>query len=292
MADKTFGVKVSEDLYEKVKLMIESSGDSAKEWFEKAVAISELQSIKEGASDYKQDLNELEVHTARIYELISNMIQRSIYIKDHAVKEIEDKLQQKESIIGEYQEKARVSLEETKIANESLKILEQEKIELLKQLEDQRATNENNQLLIHEYKEKNDTLSGLVSKYQSYADENEKLKEQFTLERERLQSQVEEISIQNDDQQDQIRELTREIESLKANHVNELERLTEKKDFEREKALLEIEREYQQKLLQSNEGYNIRIKEMYEEINSIRKEYEDKIEKLQQVKNKQNPNKG
>ncbi|NRL58361.1 hypothetical protein F3A76_24040, partial [Salmonella enterica subsp. enterica serovar Typhi] len=122
MADKTFGVKVSEELHDKVKSMIENSGDSSKEWFEKAVALAELQSIKQGATDYNQDLNELEVHTARIFELVSNMVQRSIYIKDHAVKEISEKLEQKESIIGEYQEKARTASEELKQVQESLEV--------------------------------------------------------------------------------------------------------------------------------------------------------------------------
>lgn len=284
MADKTFGVKVSEELYEKVKNMIDNSGDSAKEWFEKAVAISELQSIKQGAADYSQDLNELEVHTARIYELISNMIQRSIYTKDHAVKEISDKLEQKEAIIGEYQEKAGHAIDELKQAQEALKVLDQEKNELSKQLDESRSTNENNQLLINEYKEKNDTLSGLVSKYQAFADENEKLKEQFAHERARLESQVKEISIQNDGQQDEIKGLKQQLQSLKDHHAMELERLTEKKDYEKDKALLENERGYQQKLLQANEEYNNRIKQLYDEINSVRKEYEDKIEKLQQAK--------
>lgn len=289
MADKTFGVKVSEELHDKVKNMIENSGDSAKEWFEKAVAISELQSIKQGATDYSQDLNELEVHTARIYELISNMVQRSIYIKDHAVKEIADKLEQRESIIGEYQEKAKTALEELKQANESMKLLEQEKDELLKQLEQSRSTSENNQLLINEYKEKNDTLNGLVSKYQSFADENEKLKEQFASERDQLQSQVKEISIQANDQQDEIKELKQQLQSLKDSHSIELERLTEKKDYEKDKALLEVEREYQQKLLQSNEEYTDKIQKLYAEINIIRSEYEQKIEQLKQDKtNKDN----
>src|SRR5690606_19389891 len=125
MADKTFGVKVSEELHEKVKTMIENSGESAKEWFEKAVAVVELQSIKQGATDYNQDLNELEVHTSRIYELVSNMVQRSIYIKEHAVKEIVDKLEQKEAIIGEYQEKAKLAIEESKHTLETLKVVEQ-----------------------------------------------------------------------------------------------------------------------------------------------------------------------
>ena len=48
MADKTFGVKVSEELHEKVREMIENSGDSVKDWFEKAVALTEIQNIRAG----------------------------------------------------------------------------------------------------------------------------------------------------------------------------------------------------------------------------------------------------
>ena len=69
----------------------------------------------------------------------------------------------------------------------------------MNQLEDLHATNLNNQLLIDKYKEKNDTLSGLISKYQYFAEENEKLKEEFSKERENLQFQVKEIKAQNYD---------------------------------------------------------------------------------------------
>jgi len=285
MADKTFGVKVSEEVHDKVKEMIENSGDSSKEWFEKAVAMAQLQSIKQGAADYRQDLNELDVHTTRIYELISNMIQRSIYIKDHAVKEVSDRLEQKESIIGEYQEKVNRAVEELKLANESLKVLEQEKNELLRQLESQQSTHANNQLLIHEYKEKNDTLSGLVTKYQSFAEENEKLKMVYSTELESFQSQVRELLGQTDQQQDEIKELKRQLQTLKDTHSVELERVNEKKEFEKEKALLSIERDYQQKLLQANEEYTEKIKQMYDEINTIRKEYEQKNEQSKKGNN-------
>jgi chromosome segregation ATPase len=299
MADKTFGVKVSEELHEKVRVMIENSGDSAKEWFEKAVSVAELQSIKQGATDYNQDLTELEIHTARIYELTSNMVQRSIYIKDNAVKEVSDKLEQRESIIAEYQEKAKIAIEEVNTVKESLKLLDQEKSELLKQLDSQRATNENNQLLIHEYKEKNDTLSGLVNKYQSFAKENEQLKIEHTKVLERMQSQVKEVMGQNNDQQDEIKTLKQQLGSLKDSHAIELERINEKKDFERERALLEVEREWQQKLTQANTEYSSTLKGLYEQMNdirqshekevaSIRKEHEQKLKQSKQKDNKVN----
>lgn len=281
MADKTFGVKVSEELYDKVKLMIDGSGDTSKEWFEKAVALIEMNSIKEGATDYSQDLSELEVHTTRIYELISNMVQRSIYIKDHAVKEVVDKLEQKEKIISDYQEKTKSAVDEAQAMKEIVASLEKEKNDLLKQLEEQRSVNHNNQLLIDEYKEKNDTLNGLVTKYQSFAEENEKLKEEFSIEKAKLDSQVKEVMSQNDSQQEEIKELKSQIETTKTNHSLELDRLIDKKDLEKEKAIIDVERNFQDKLLKANEGYSEKINALYKEVSTVRKEYEGKIQALE-----------
>lgn len=289
MADKTFGVKVSEEIHDRVKEMIEASGISAKEWFEKAVAVTEMNAIKQGATDYSQDLSELEVHTTRIYELVANMVQRSIYIKDHAVKEISDKLEQREAIISEYQEKAKAAIEEAKQSKELADSTEKEKQDLIKQLDELRSIHTNNQLLIDQYKDKNDTLSGLVTKYQAFAEENEQLKKEFEKERQQLQSQVNEVSSQADDQADEIKDLKREIDSLKVNHVNELERLTEKKEYEKDKAVLEVERSFQDKLLKANEAYNDKIKALYDEMAAIRKEYEEKLVIAQTKQDPQNP---
>lgn len=204
--------------------MIEASGITAKDWFEKAVALTEVNEIKQGAKDYSQDLSELEVHTTRIYELVANMVQRSIYIKDHAVKEYVDKLEQRESIISEYQQKTAAAIDEAKLSKQTADTLEKDKEEALKQLEEIRSVNLNNQLLIDEYKAKNDTLSGLVNKYQSYATENEELKKTFEAERERLHSQVSEISSQADDQENEIKQLNQQIETLQSSdHIGTIE---------------------------------------------------------------------
>lgn len=282
MADKTFGVKVSDELNEKVRNMIEASGDSAKEWFEKAVALAEINSIKQGATDYKQDLTELEVHTMRIYELVSNMVQRSIFLKDEAARELTEKLDQREAVIGEYQAKAKAAEETRKASVELLNKVTQEKQEQEKIIHELRATNDNNKALIGEYKEKIDTLSGLVSKYQGYAEENSYLKEQFSEEKESLQSQLREVISQNDNLQDEINRLTSESQSTKATHEAEiirleekntdyLNRLAEKKDFEKERALLALERDYQSRMAKARDEHHAKIESMYEEINELRK---------------------
>ena len=114
MSDKTFGVKVSEEIYDKVKNMIDISGISSKEWFEKVVAVSEVQSLKDGSGDYKQDLTELEKHTTRIYELVANMIQRANYLKDDAMKVLKTKLESRELTISELQGNVKTLKDELK----------------------------------------------------------------------------------------------------------------------------------------------------------------------------------
>jgi chromosome segregation ATPase len=292
--DKTFGFKVTDEDFMQLEELFKESGFSSKdEWMKNLIKEETLESVKEANHEFKQPLTELQVHTSRMYELVVNMVNQSVYLRDHAVKEVSDKLGQKESIIGEYQEKTKTAIEELKQVRESMKELEQGKEELAEQLEGLRSMNVNNQDLIQEYKEKIDTLSSLVNQYKGYADENEKLKAQFAHEREQLQSQVKEISGQNHDQQDEMKELKQEVQSLKEHHAIELERLNEKKDFEKDKSLLELEREYQQKLLSANEEYTARFKELYEEMNALRKEneevrkgYEQKIGQLQQEQTK------
>jgi FtsZ-binding cell division protein ZapB len=286
--EKTFGFKSTDEDYSLFEEAFKHSGFPSKdEWMKSLVNREVLESVKEANHEFKQPLAELQVHTSRIYELVVNMVNQSVYLRDHAVKEVSDKLEQRESIIGEYQEKAKNALEESKTISEALKALEQEKNELAKQLDNQKATSENNQLLINEYKEKNDTLSGLVTKYQSFAEENEKLKTEHATERERLQSQVKEVMGQNTDQQEELKTLKRQIESLQSNHAIELERVVERKDVEREKALLEIEREHQQKLTETNKEYTNTLKGLYEQINEMRKSHEAQLEAMRKEPEKE-----
>lgn len=286
MSDKTFGVKVSEEVYDRVKNMVEASGVSAKEWFEKAVALTAVQDLKDGSGDYKQDLSELELHTTRIYELVANMIQRANYLKDDAVKGLETKLESRELTINELQGNVKALNEELKRVAEESKQSESDKQTLNEQVEGLRSVNDNNQALIQEYKEKIDTLSSLVNDYKSYAAENVELKEAHAAEREqmkaeftekesRLGSSIEELKLTVHEQQEQMERLNeklnntiqaneKETNSLKVNFENQLTQLITSKDLEKERAILDAERKSQEKLQAIHEQYNNKLARLYE----------------------------
>lgn len=280
MADKTFGVKVNEDLHDKVQGLIENSSLTAKDWFEKAVSLVEFNSVKEGSVEYSQDLNELEAHTTRIFELVANMVQRSIYLKEDAIKELSMKVEQKDTIISEYQNKIKEVNEEKELLKQSTTELEEIKEILTKQLEEARSSSENNQNLIIEYKNKIDSLSGLISKYQSFADENEKLKINFLKIKSELEKEVNDLNNQYDGQKNECIELKKTIEHLKKNHKDVLEQTIIKKDYEKDRALLELEKTFQKEIVIINQNYNNEIKKYLDQSIIIRKEYEDKLDLL------------
>lgn len=286
MSDKTFGVKVSEELYEKVKNMVETSGVSVKEWFEKAVALTAVQDLKEGTGDYKQDLTELEKHTTRIYELVANMIQRANYLMDDAVKGVENKLESKELTISELQNNVKTLKESLKHLEEASKQAGEEKTSLMEQVEGLRSTNDNIQALIQEYKEKIDTLSSLVNEYKGYATENVKLKEKYSAEKNKMVTEFKQIESDLEDEirkyksifaeqnnhveqlkeklENTIQANEKETELLRVNLENQLTQLTNQKDLEKERAILEVERKYQEKLQEVHDQYNEKIARLYE----------------------------
>ncbi|MGX1402376.1 DNA repair exonuclease SbcCD ATPase subunit [Bradyrhizobium japonicum] len=293
MAEKVWGVKVTEETEKRADALIEASGINKKTWFEKILAIAEANNLKEAAVEYKQDITELEIHTTRIYELVSNMIQRANYLKDDAVKGLESKLESRELTITELQNSVKGLKENLSQLEASSKQADEEKQTLLEQVEGLRAGNENNQALIQEYKDKIDTLSSLVNQYKGYAVEIEELKANNSTEKEQIKaefgekegrmiSSIEELKATVRDQQSTIEQLQvkldrtledhkAETENNKVNLNNQLIQLTERKELEKERAILEIERKYQAKLEQAHEQYNEKLSQLYERL-----EFKDK----------------
>ena len=118
-------------------------------------------------------------------------------------------------------------------------------------------------------------LTGIANEYQSYVDENKKLKEEFATEREELKAQIQKHFYETVDIKEEIENLNDQMEALKEHHMVELGRKDEKALNEKNNALLELEREYQKKLTTANEEYANQIRKMNEAYtNQIQQLYE------------------
>ena len=60
MADRTLGFKVTDEVHERARMLIETSGLTAKEWIENALTMYEVKALQASTPDYAKDLTELE----------------------------------------------------------------------------------------------------------------------------------------------------------------------------------------------------------------------------------------
>lgn len=296
MADKTVSFKVSDDTSDQVKRLIEGSGLTAKDWLENAVSLYEVKTLGETAPEYTQSLSELEIHTTRIYELTVNMIKQAMYTKDEAVRDLDKKY--KESLL-ESNKRAVELVELNKVAKQNQEGLlqsEQEVVKKEKELERAYATIENNQSLINEVQAKNEELAERVVEYTAYKVENDSYLEKMAqMKQEQEQVVNEKFALENAltqmnetiehekaaaataiqkltdearaNEQKLVNQYKLEMAQLEENHQKVLELQAQQQHLALEKARLDLQSSYQEKLQAETERlqalHDKRIEQFY-----------------------------
>ena len=278
---RTFSFKLDPEFIQEMRDTIEASGLNNKEWLMKALALSKSQSLKEQSPAFAPDLSEIEVHTTRIYEIVGHMVKQSTNMREKAVSDLEQQLEQQREITSEYQIRVKAANEERDQALEETEASRLEQNQLLEQLNEVREALETNKLLVEEYKSKNDTLNGLVTKYEAFADENEQLKETLANEQSSHQLTINELNRINNEQTVKIKDLEQQMDNQNEAHENTIERLKERLEVEQEKALLQVERQHQKDLVEVNNTYSEKIQSLYDNMDKQRQSYEERINELQ-----------
>jgi len=276
--DTTISFRGSDELKEKVTVMIEGSGLTQKEWYEKAISLAEINSLKEGAKDYSKDLSELEMHTQRIYELIGNMVKRAGYEKDAVERKLDEVKVSQNEVITDYQQKLKAEIELRKEADKQTKASEENEEKLKEQFSQLQKANASNEDLIGEYKEKIDSLSSLVTEYRGYADENKRLQIAMNDLKEKNRSSIQEMQDTVNDVTHRLENTQSELNKKEQEQEAALKTLTDQLNFEKEKALLEADKKNQAQIASANENYNKKIGELYESIEETRKTYDNKVD--------------
>lgn len=276
----------SPELTQKINDTIAASGLQDKEWIEQVTNLWIMQQMKEGTPDFKKDIGELELHTRRINELVVNMVQRSAFEKQEVERKSDEMKVQKNEIIEGYQTELSEIKKQIKGFEDEASLHREQKERAegyARQLEE---TAKNNRLLIQEYQEKNDTLTGLVNEYKEGFDESKALREQvagLTQKTERLEADLAREQQLAAERQAAHVESNRQLEER---HKEEIERIIERKDIEKERALLQLRTEMQNKLQEANEASTAKIQGLYERIEQIRKEYEQSLQESKEPKAK------
>jgi colicin import membrane protein len=282
----TKAYKISPELKEKLERLAAESGlDTQEAFIEQLAALYELQRLKEGnGSGYAKQIDELEYHTRRSVELFVGMINTEAAARLQQSQQHDETLADRaatifaqEQEIAEQRKAAKAQAEElARIAKES-----EQQAKLVEQLE---ASARDKGLIVDQYKEKVDTLSGLVSQYTAAAEENKDLKTEVSRLTTLTDKQGERVAALEGDLAalDELR--GEQLRQAEAKQAEALERLSERKDTEKEREALAIRTEYQSKLEAAQTEATAKIRELYDQIERQRAAHEQQIREIQQPK--------
>ena len=245
-------IKVTSEFKDHLNNIIAQSGLPTDEaWLEEATKLWELKMLKEGNPGYKKELDELEYHTQRTLEIFISMIGSEAADRHKLVQEHEEQMMQKQDEITRIAAENGEIKKQLQTATELLGQANKDKGELEKQIRQLEEIVRKNDLLISEYKEKNDTLAGLVKEYKPAGD---KLRS--------LESELAKTQSENERMKDNVRRLEMQATQLEERHKEKLARLAEKKDLEKEREILQLRAEHQNKLQEITETSNAKIREL------------------------------
>ncbi|HNR66228.1 MAG TPA: hypothetical protein PKJ95_08065, partial [Atribacterota bacterium] len=267
----TWSVKMTDTLKEKISGSLQESGLTGKEFME--VLLNTYEQVKKDRPEITPDLDELETLTKRICAIYVNVGERITTLlndKDNSYKalvaektdlartlqkritELENSLKDKITIAKE------LAAEKDKIQEEkiNLELRQQKEIQQLAEI------NQSNKSLIEEYRQKNDTLTGLLAEYETYKNQIQELKKEVNLEKIKRAGAEDKFKKAEDTLNKNKEKLFQTEERYKV----QIESIIEQQSFEKEKALLEQEKSLRNELQAEREEYNNRIKTLLDEI--------------------------
>jgi chromosome segregation ATPase len=277
MADTTWGVKVPEELKERLSKAMQDADLSGKEFVETLLQTYELNMVKQSQYVFSADIEELQALTGRINMIYVNLAERIETLTREKEAQFQVQIESKESVLRVFDSKNK---ELQQIIDEMKKQKDElgaENIELVKRIQELEEIGGTNKALVQEYKEKNDTLAGLLNEYKEYKTENDSLKEKMHTERQKLLHAEDSLK----ETWKSVRELTQKIEDMKSNHSEEMEKNLAKSELEKEKAILELRNEYQTKISSLHDHYSKEISTLQREYNAEVKLLLSRIDDLQ-----------
>jgi chromosome segregation ATPase len=279
VAQKSFN-HISDETKDKINGVIEASGLNDKEWIDRAVEVWTLHAMKGEIPDFRMEIEEVEGLTNRIRNVLVNIAQRTSFEKDEQRRSSADAIEGKRLIIEEMNEEILSLGKSLKLAEEETvreRQLREEAAKYSKQVE---QSSESNRELASSYKDKNESLTDLVTQYKSGYEESRTLRDQLTESLRKIDTIEKELSIERDNIKKNNEVYEERINQLQEKHKEELERAAERLGVEHEREVLRIQTEQQKQLQTITQEATKETRGLYEKLELQRTEYEKRIEGL------------
>ncbi|WP_102400608.1 hypothetical protein [Haloimpatiens massiliensis] len=278
MADVTFGVKVNEELKQKLTKIIKDSGMQGKDFMQNLVNIYEMENTKKSTPEVAQDIVELQYLTSRINSIYINLAHRIDNIKNSNNEVYENQLKVQEEKILSLGEDLKCSQDKNNKLSNDLELIKSSKEELLNKISSLEDINNSNKLLIKEYNQKLYDFSQQLNHLKKVSEESIKDKEYIdNLKNDNisLKSSLEKLSSENKEillkKDYQISTLEKNIEIVNNENRKTLESLKDRLIIEKEKEILQLEKIHNSKINSIIDKYNLKIKSLLEERENTQK---------------------
>jgi len=267
----TWSVKMTDGLKEKISGSLQESGLTGKEFME--VLLNTYEQVKKDRPEITPDLDELETITKRICAIYVNVGERITTLlneKDNSFKAlVEEKTDLARTLQKRITELENAIKERITVAKEltaERDKIQEEKINLelrqQKELQQLAEINHSNKTLIEEYRQKNDTLTGLLAEYETYKNQIQELKKELDQER----NKSKEAQGKTKDTEETLKRTKERLFQTEERYKAQIENIIDQHSFEKEKALLEQEKSLRNELQAVRDEYNNRIKALLDEI--------------------------
>lgn len=265
--DTTWSVRMPEEMKEKISAMITESGLIPKDFMAQIMQLYELNTVKQIQPFMATDVEELSQLTGRIQHIFVNLCERVTTFQQQRDEEFGVKLSEKDSMLSIFNERIQALEGQFSQYEEETGLLKKQYDELCQQHAQAEEICETHKALVLEYREKNDTLTGLLGEYKELKQLSEDLKR--SLDEEKRQCLViQNKLLEKEKETDHLKDL---LEDQKAAAQSELERRLELANIAKEKEMLALQKDLQKKLEDIQQQYTEKIRELLEVIGELQK---------------------
>lgn len=268
----TKAYKVDPDVRSKVEELFQQSGVTTEGDFLDHMASVYAMHLAKAGTGYEKQIASLEYHTKSIIEGVLSMLHTEAAERVKLSEGFEQKLTERAASVWEQEQQIRelsVELEQLKKAGVDYGT---QINGYQRQVQQLHIGNERAEQLLSEYRERIETLSGILAENQKTVDAaghvRAKLDEwvsvatQNARERDAVRAELEAVQKEHD----------QAIAALSASHTWEIENVQLRSDLAKDKAVLAAKREAQDLLEAERAAHNEQVRTLYEELDKVRRQ--------------------
>ncbi|MCB2300429.1 coiled-coil domain-containing protein [Clostridium tagluense] len=270
MADvnKTFGVKVPEVLHVEATELMKKLDLSGEGFLNELINVYKSEKAKEDVPIIAEDLRDLQAVQQRISGIYLNMAYKIENINKASEQNKQEELTKRDLTISDLQYKNNELSNSVEVLEGVFNTACEDKNKLNDTVNQLTNSINDKNLIVDEYKLKNDTLTGILEEYKGYKikiEENAKLLADSQAKNIDLSNDIKDkeftISNLNKSNEQLIQTNNEAIRDLNIKHDSEIENLNDKLNIGKEKALLELQKSNQEQLIQEQSKHNLEIAE-------------------------------